>query len=484
MQQPKASKRRRVPDVNVPFRSSLPAGHSTFTVQIPRAFNDREFYFTDLVLIPEFYSDEAAELGLDTDEELDQLISIQLYLVARMTEGFLADDFLPSGDVPTTPELCNQINDHYEAVRPVGLEHLVHFYDWTDTRWNNENQTWEEFMEIMALAYYGEPLDRLKHFNKLPPSARTIEDANNYLFPTKISEELLQGVRFRMWIAPNVKIYYSTDGQLFAFGFSDDQVGRRSKGRGGNRFVLSNKTKQFRSMVAANQPSIDVLVIYKLRIGLACAEPNFVSDPEAIEMTVRQSRKNTTLFAAFKQVLKFLTDISNLQVQLAYDDITKIFTFSFPANDALRIEVDLPTDLSERIGFKLTTRISDVNRMGEKADDAPDTRETEKKARALCYDTGMVVVSDDNTQTNTTAGIAELLVANLFPTDTGSMTLGEHAFCTAPVTLTVPSGWNTGYGGHVPTTFRLHRFLENNQRTNFTWNNGATLVGNLRGIPI
>jgi hypothetical protein len=44
-------------NVNIPFRVYIPAVHSTFTVAIPAEFTDRKYYFSNVVLLSQFYSD-------------------------------------------------------------------------------------------------------------------------------------------------------------------------------------------------------------------------------------------------------------------------------------------------------------------------------------------------------------------------------------------------------------------------------------------
>ena len=73
----------------------------------------------------------------------------------------------------------------------------------------------------MALVYYGEIYDPVKHYNALPPSARTIYGVNNYLFPTELTEDNLNNIRLRLNIAPNTNVNVSTNGHLREMGFSD-----------------------------------------------------------------------------------------------------------------------------------------------------------------------------------------------------------------------------------------------------------------------
>ena len=66
-------------EVYVPFRKYIPAGHSLFTVDVPQAYAEREFFFSYVVLVPDFYSQQAAEMNLDPDIELNQPVNYSLY---------------------------------------------------------------------------------------------------------------------------------------------------------------------------------------------------------------------------------------------------------------------------------------------------------------------------------------------------------------------------------------------------------------------
>jgi len=477
-----SNKKRRLADVHVPFRVSVPAGQSTFSVNVPKSFDDRKFFFTDLQLVPDFYNAEAAEFGLDTDEELDQLLDFPLSLIAEYGEGFLPVVDYDPGPASTTPALVDILNDHYETTKPEGYEHLVHFYDWTDINWDPNVMTWDQWVrETMALAYYNEAFNEEKHFNKLPQSARTIQGTNNYLFPTNLSEVILESLRFRQWRAPNTRAFYSTNGQVNAMGFPDDQIGPRTANK---RYMFENRNKVFEIMMAELPTTLHFPdKLHTLKITVTNYSNNFSTRFSRVKITERDARKNEKLYKAIKDILKGITNRSNFQIDLTYDKSTMMFTFSFPTNELLNVILVIQPELSERIGFKMARRIDRRNPTSVKVDDTPDVKETEKKCRALCYDTGMVIVSDDNTGSNTTAGINELYMATLLPNDTGAMVLSHNTFlCSEPITTYLPSV-AMGISNWVPMTFKLHRIMDDSQWVNFAWTNGAFAVGHLRGIP-
>ena len=57
-------------NVHCPFRLAVPEGTSTFTLMIPREFvQERQFYFADLSLAPNYYNTKSAQDNMDTDQD-------------------------------------------------------------------------------------------------------------------------------------------------------------------------------------------------------------------------------------------------------------------------------------------------------------------------------------------------------------------------------------------------------------------------------
>jgi len=469
-------------DVNCPFHIYVPAGESSFTVPIPTIFADRKFYFADLILVPDFYNVEAEELGLDVDAELNETFSYDIHLTAQYGAEFLPGVFNLDTNIKTTPEALEALNLNFEAIKPVGLEHLVHFWDWTDIRFHpSETTSWDDWVRnTMAVVYYGEAFDPVQHFNKLPPSARTVMGANNYLFPTQISEILLENLRFRMWAAPNTNLYYSTDGQLKLFGFAETQIPPRGARQ---QLIYPNSKNSFGVIVAQNPLTIDISLVQALKISLGTNQKGFVSDVVQASITLKEKFKNENYDLMMRNVFKPLTNACNLQIGLFYDKDTKIFKFSFPNNAQLNVDLHLPTELAQRMGFGQVTQINKANQTSDPVEDQPNVKHTEKKARALAYDTGTVIVSDDNTQSNTTPGLSGTFMMALFPTETGSLAPSSQSFCLPPVTMQRPR-MLTGGPGTYPANFKLSRYFEKNHLVNLVWKNGAYATGVLRGVPI
>jgi len=472
-------KRKRVEDVHVPFRINVPSGHSKFSVPIPTSYSNRKFFFSDLVVVPDFYNTEAEEFGLDVDAELEQVTHYKLNVTGTLGDKLWKEETF---NLDTSIKKINgavvSLNNWFETNKPDGLEHLGHFWDWTDIRYDGKMNL-ERWIRRWAIIYYGQPYDEKKHFDALPLSARSIPSCNNYLFPTELTDVLVDHLRFRMWIAPDATVLYSTDGHLKCLGFSANQIPARG---GANRFHFLNRENRFLVIPAEDQPVIDIpSSVTQLRIAMATTESAFVSTTFSVGIKFKDTFKNLN-FAKIVQIgLRRIALINNLQTAITYDDKLMKFTFHFPDNDQINLTINLPTELAKRLGFGIVGVIRKDKATGEAVSDVPNVEHTEKKARALAYDTGMIVVSDDLTTSNLTAGINELFMAALFPTPTGSLTFSERAFHFEPAAMKLPV-MMTGGPGVFTAVFKLSRFIEPNEMVNLVWGTGAFISGVLRGV--
>ncbi len=93
-----------------------------------------------------------------------------------------------------------------------------------------------------------------------------------------------------------------------------------------------------------------------------------------------------------------------------------------------------------------------------------DPKETEDQARVLSYETGLIIVSDFITKTNTTVGISKKYMAALYPTKTGNMVMQVNKICNQQPVMTLPSVNMTNE--YIPVTFLLSRFLGHNKLVN------------------
>lgn len=473
----------------VPFREYVPAGSSTFSIPVPTYFADQEFYFSYVTLTPSIFSDQAAKMDLDTEEELEQKLNYEISYQGEYIDGIplFPDSLLIPATETNVIMIVDTINTFFEKKKPVGFSHLGMFIDWYDMRFElMSGITWDYFVQnVMSYQYYGVPYDEELHFNKLPKSARSVPGANNYLFPTSRISDVMDNIRFRINIAPNTNVVYSTNSQLLAMGFSLGQIGKRKKN---NKLKMENNiANKFNSILAQFKPTLTLLHSNQLTIGLEPHSNFFVSTTFQFTLTKKENLKNLNYRTKLTEAMQEFALKSNLIFGLSYDETAKKFSFEFPNNPAFNyFVIKIPSDLSERLGFNLATDITKDNKTGQKCKDADDFNidETANEARALCLDTALVLVSDYYNNSISTAKANSAYMTALYPTSTGTyMETPLMESCHSPPTMTLPLILPTSEGFILPK-FKLSRFLDNNNYVNFVWTKGAYISGIFRGRKV
>ena len=471
--------------VTVPFKKRIPAGHANFTIEVPKSYSDMRFFFSSFYITPDFYSTEAALEELEDPEEAETPILFDMGVknVYPKKADFYPGTFELDKAVTKTAQVMTKVNAFFEGHKPQICLSLGTFFDWTDKRFDADEETWDEFMEIMAMEYYGEALDKTKHYNALPLSARSIPLVNNYLFPTLEIENVRENISFRLWMAPNTGTNFSTDGHLRAMGFTPKQIGKRS---GQKKFVFKNQLyAHFEVVRAQNAPQFDIpqeSLKNLLKIDLRALTSVFIPTEIKMEMKKKDSFKNENYATAMKKAMQDLSACTNTRVNVNYDEATKKFKFIFPPNpDVLRTTITLPTDLAERLGFGLVDSINRDRTEGDRVDDDFDITKTETKARALGYDTGMILVTNESKTSNTLIGISDQLMCTVYPNAVGVYSISPLENCFEPPTMSLPNFFSGGQND-VSVPYKLYRFLDNNEPAKLDWKNGAFVCGQLRGL--
>jgi len=144
------------PIVTSTFHESVEEGCSSFTVEVPKSYDSvvlpnseirrRQFYFSDLYLIPGFYKQRAAQLGLEIEEEEEKLIDLECRMTFTVSSDLYKDKddrmrdvkFQHTSAESLVDELIKTINAHFQATMPEGLLHPPLIIDWIDTNWVDE----------------------------------------------------------------------------------------------------------------------------------------------------------------------------------------------------------------------------------------------------------------------------------------------------------------------------------------------------------
>ena len=244
-------------DINIPFQLFLPSGESSFVVSVPRRYDTvgqgemltipkrRTFHFSQLCLTPAYYSQNAAQLDLDSKGELDTPVHFTIRANFTANPSLYRKNGLPTEEELRWEHGSGQLNDNIKSFnlffettsKPPGIKSAPCFIDWIDIRWDlpADDEYFQvpiDFAELVIgneFDYYinrdDDPSDTLEE------SARGVWNANNYAFPTTaiLDEARLQNFKLRLHIAPNTSITFSSNLLLMLLGFSERQVGARGR---------------------------------------------------------------------------------------------------------------------------------------------------------------------------------------------------------------------------------------------------------------
>ena len=469
--------------IDIPFRVYIPAGSSHFEIRIPASQRHRAFYFSYVSYYPDFYSNQAALLDLDTDAEMDETF----FHFVQLKCQFGKDDTLFPGalslrpTVVTTMSLATTFNKFFEFYKPEGVVSLGAFFDWADKR-KPMGTSLEKWVEVeMAQDYYGEPFNRTKHFNALPLSAQLVSGSNNYLFPTNLTADNLPFLVYRLNLAPNTDASFANSLALQDFGFTDATIGKR-QGPGAGQYRIENEdVETYRAVVSGNPISVRLTPdANKLRIALRVHNKMFLSEQVQVKITRRDSYADAKYEAKLKAAFLKMEEMANLRVGFSFDGTKKTFKFHFPENANLRnLTVLTDRELSQRLGFDFRAQMSVDNPEGKKIPDSSDVRDAREKSIAIAYDTGLVVVSDENQASCSTVGISDRVMCTLNATHDGQLKIHLGDKCDKPVT-TKAARFLDNVDGFVSVRFKLSRIVDSNDLVALVWKPGSYIQGNLR----
>ena len=433
------------PIVTSTFHESVEEGCSSFTVEVPKSYDSvvlpnseirrRQFYFSDLYLIPGFYKQRAAQLGLEIEEEEEKLIDLECRMTFTVSSDLYKDKddrmrdvkFQHTSAESLVDELVKTINAHFQATMPEGLVHPALIIDWIDTNWvdeENESEILDPDVVVptMTAMYYGNQdySDDL-YYNALEPAMRSVPGVNNFKFPTQAFEspEIWSGVRLRIHIAPNTKILVSTHTLLEQLGFSVEQLGLPKDKK---RYVFENPVVDSYTTLVAEDPikNEGKIAGTSTTIFPVPVKKTFQTDWVKLVPKMREFDNNEYILELVKEAFATLSENANIHVDIELMQGKRQFRIVFPSNDRLGVVVHVDRDFSARLGFE--GRLNIDSRVLSVAIAEKNTRiDAEGQSRALVYDTVMIMVTMESSSSAITAGLNETLLACLYPSGSGTM---------------------------------------------------------------
>ena len=468
------------PIINIPFRICLENGQNKFKIDIPRHYLDSEtqyrFGFEWLTLTPEFYSQQALKHNMDPLNEGDRDVEYPFEVDFVFNENYLPGDtprkYIQTTDVVRLGKLISDINTHFNRLKPTGSIITPVVLDWYMENWEESGLSIAEFHKTTAAAYYDKPYDATLHDNALPVSARTLKNLNPLLFPTTDKEEVLEQVRVRMTIAPNVRVAFSNELILKNLGFDEALIPERGSHKQisyinhlGEQMVSHSGTLGVKYETTEGRNS--KITLYTLgRIQPARAHTVTTS-------RLRELDPNE-LVHDVSSVVEEISAKCNQTFELRFSRTTNRFIFVYPGNPATTVVMRMPPRLARHLGFPNSLDRIESPMQPDILKPPVDTAESERQARTLVFDIGMACVNLEDYFSDTTPQFASMSMASLQATYAGTLT-------TQP-TQTFPSVHVTYFKPELE--FSLFRFNESGKPIHLHLPCAAYVQGSLCGKSI
>lgn len=446
-------------NIYIPFRIRIEPGGTKFTIPLPRnkIKDDYHFYFDWLTLTPDLYSKQAQILGYDPQQELDHQYSYQFqlehnygaeyYKTERNANKYIQD---PKSETDNNTTLY-EINDFFSGAKTVGAKWPPVVFDWI-LRQNLVTTRDPNQFNYNALRYlYNTTEDSPSFHDWLPPGSR-MPGLNNWIFPVDpVDPQTLSNTIVRMHLAPNVEIGFSNDGLLKAFGFSENQYVPKSAPNAQIKFANPDPCK-YLTIVAENP--VGKMVPSVLNKITLYSHKKKVTSPFG-ELTTKRGNlvKLDQLAQDYNKGFSELAETCQHSLGLQYNAATKSFSFVYPATPNLTTDILIDPEVAEQIGYPRGT-----NKIVQGTEPSPivwekDITDYIKNAQTIVYDVGLATVYLENETSFQTVLFNQLVMANLEPSQDGTM---KMKCSTGPDS---PSAF-VSYFGVPELDFRISRFSE------------------------
>ena len=459
--------------VNIPFSIRLEAEESKFSIDVDKKFTNnpnRLFSFSTVTLTPDYYSQQAFKLNLDSDDELNAKVESEFNIEVEYYKNvYLAKSYTSSSVAQSIGTIIANINKFYATHKPEGMLFPPIVFDWCHVNALSADVDAVTFYKENAKELYGEDYNEAKHRNALPNDFQNnkfeVKGLNDFKFPTNAA--VMDFIRIRMMIAPHVKVAFSNDELPLALGFSDLQMPHRKKGQ----YNVENPFTHFVStLVCHNKPSITPQV-YTTKVSLYPNISHVTSDTGILATTKGRERKPELLAQDYSTIISKMAKTMFLNIKLEYMTDQKQFKFVVPTAPGLIVSLRVSPYVATLLGYGHVDLITPSTKTPKAQSTEVPFSDVETLSKVLVYDTGMVVVSLDQQGSQQTHQFTNTVMAILDTDNAGILTTKPGLeFSRVPV-----SPFNSNL------EFVLYKYSEANQPIPLGWKVGSYIRGLLVG---
>jgi len=464
---PKSSSRNAV---ILPFREKVLANQSIVEIDLPESTLQRDYYFSDLEILPSYHSQQAAELKLNDDPEFTTPVAeIMNYKVTFSTVTFKE---IPEFTVTenSVSAFIRNFNAHVEASSPRYRNILPVWMDWTDLTETGEpfSGNMNKFVEQNMLKYYDAATEKNTVFNALPTSLAQFNVTNNYAIPIYPRDNV--NIRFRIFLAPYSKVVLRSEELVKGLGFSTLTPSNR-------QYHLVNNQDKMTLLVGDKVPLID---FEKIGMKVDVFPLPFNSPDEVLTTTGLMLLRPDKLMEDINELLTASARNTNFNLRMNYMKEKLRYRFVFPDSKPVVVKINLPKRVAAALGYEnneitAATRSTPIRSQDIKF-------ETDKKALTLCMDTGPIIVTQHRCTSDNLVGSSDLWLATVTPCQPGKLKCNFSRLTYAPplnLSSLKPSARKSGYRS-VP--LQLHVFDDNGKMQPLNWPCSTYMQGQLVGL--
>lgn len=457
---------------NTWFRKFIPKNENVTRIKVDRRFLgiNTLFRFESLTLIPEYYSIQAAQYEMDPDDkDIEIPFQLEFDWLDEYTSIGIGTAWQPPSGAISVSDLIKNINKHFDLQKPTGMLTPILYIDWIYEGYKTSDADLKMFYKEAAPAFYNAIYDETLHNNYMPESVKNLPYVNSLLFPTTTDSDILNKIRIRLHTSPNTIAAFSNELILRALGWSDEAIPQTSLRQ--KRFYNKNLTSHQTFVSDSKIPSMIVQDTKGFKISQYIHEDNAKGSKGIIYTNKQRQRKSLQFASDISDAIQQNARNLNLNVKFKYDITTKVYSLDVPIDSKFSITMHIDSAIASKLGYGNVEKFSDRSKPLP-AFNENDVSESDKKAKALTKDTGMVIVelnTDANLQTDQFSG---LVVATLEQCPDGTMA-SKH-------TLPLPA-FEISFSTEE-VELRLYRFNESERVMPLGWKVGGYLQGRLIGF--
>ena len=500
-----------------PFLKVLRPKQSEFNITVPTVFcfdaekgnaQNRQLWFSDFRIVPNFFSEKANALKMDSDVELS-VVEDRFQLETLWTNLFLPKEKTDTADTRETitlktrpPENTYDARHALIALNQIGVRKKLpsqkfppFFCDWIylqngDTFEQsgskvlsqggvNEKKRQNVFelklsdssTGLVEQLYGDQDYDATKHkVSMLDPAIQAFPGINNFAWPM---DNVDVGVRVRLFIQPGCTLTMSNFNILKLLGFAETQTAGVKK----QIHIHNSKSNEWKVITAfhhprgslehkddgANRPT-KVSVLYRYENQITPSKEIFLS------LTKRQFLHNKTLIKEVKEIVEDVLAL-DMNVEVKYDNDTKKFIFPTLNNILARCCLHVSTTLAQQLGYGPHNMIDGT--MSTRVNNIPGENDFQVQAKTLVYDTGIAYLTAKNTISNLLTNDNETFILSLEPASEGILKM------TPSVTIAFHASTMFSGSHEMDLPFKIYTIQPDGQHVPLHWLTGAHIYGNL-----